>query len=79
MEIKNYLSVTDINLAATLYALGYTDINLDKTNRQRVVFLFVQDAAIDASVEGYWSDRIKLSPRIFADSLRHLKTMLYSR
>ena len=77
MGIKT-ITITDLNLAATLTAIGYKLIDLDRTNSKRVAFIFEYNEKIKQSINDYWNNEIKLSALTLFNAQKLLKNRLYS-
>jgi hypothetical protein len=70
-------ATTDIYFAATLVALGMELRGLDRTNPQRVRFVFIDDDERPEWRRLYFSGRLRLDPLILMNSLKALKHALY--
>ena len=68
----------DLALAATLTVYGFFVISLDRSNPRRVAFEFANSDALQTTVTDYWSSSLQVSPKVYFDALKHLKTRLYS-
>lgn len=68
---------SDLPLAATLVACGYDLSVLDRSDTRRAVFVFSDSEALRATIERFWKDALEINPRLFADTLRKLKSQLY--
>ena len=68
----------DIGLAATLVTLGYTLIDVDRTNPRKSQFIFRRDEHIDKMVNKYWDNTLTVPARSIVDNLKMLKNRLYS-
>lgn len=70
-------ATSDIYFAATLIALGMELVGLDRSNPQRVRFVFVDDDERPEWRRLYFSGRLRLDPLILMNSLKALKHALY--
>ncbi len=70
---------SDLILATTLYALGFSIDHLNKENPTRVVFNFVKSDELDSTVHDFWADLIKINPKTFASCQKDLKSRIYSK
>jgi hypothetical protein len=68
----------DLGLAAALVTAGHTLAAIDKSNRSKAQFAFVQKHSLEKDVELYWSDELVLPARSLFDNLKMLKNRLYS-
>lgn len=71
-------STSDLNLASTLDALGYQLLELDRSQPQRVRFLFARTRGIENVINDYWGDKIKLPPQQLFAAQKKLKNRLYA-
>ncbi len=77
MRIKKTI-ITDLNLATTLTTLRYKLIELDRTNRKRVGFVFEYNQKVEQSITDYWNDEIKLPAQTLFNNQKNLKSRIYS-
>jgi hypothetical protein len=70
-------ATSDIYFAATLIALGMGLTTLDRSNPQRVRFVFEDDEQRPEWRRLYFSGRLRLDPLILMNSLKALKHALY--
>ncbi len=77
MGIKTII-ITDLNLAATLTALEYKLISLDRSNAKRVGFVFEDSQEIKQSINDYWDEKIELPALTLFNAQKLLKNRLYS-
>lgn len=69
----------DLALVAALAEYGYSPIQLDRSNSRRVAFIFEHSDELKRLIDNYWLDQLEVNPRTYFDSLKHLKTRLYSQ
>ena len=79
IDYNEHLESHDLALVAAVAEYGFSPIQLDKSNPQRVVFIFRHSEELNRLIDDYWLDQLKVNPRTYFDSLKHLKTRLYSR
>lgn len=70
-------ATSDIYFAATLIALGMALVGLDRSNPQRVRFVFEDDDERPEWRRLYFAGRLRLDPLILMNSLKALKHALY--
>lgn len=68
----------DIGLAASLVTLGYSLLDVDKSNPRKSQFMFNRDEHTEKMVNNYWDDSLTLPARSLIDNLKMLKNRLYS-
>ena len=69
----------DLALVATLVERGHTPVDLDKSNERRVVFIFYNSIGLRTLIDEYWLDEVKVNPKTYFDTLKHVKTRIYAR
>lgn len=76
MSMNTY-ATQDLPLAATLVALGYSLIGIERTNPKRAGFCFTLNSELEAIIEKYHSGKVRIEPRTYFDALRQVKNRLY--
>lgn len=76
---NDYYESHDLALVAALAEYGFTPLQLDRSNPKRVVFIFEHSEELRSLIDEYWLNQLKVNPKTYFDSLKHLKTRLYSR
>lgn len=78
---KDYRT-TDIDVASTLLCKGYELAHVflltgSKANGRKACFVFHGHPAIEDAVQGFWSNRIEVTPQQFANARKGLKSRVY--
>ncbi len=69
----------DLNCSAALLCSGFELLSVDKNSDPRkALFIFKKDEGIEVTIDLYWSDRLDVKARAFADTIKALKNKLYS-
>ena len=76
-EDNNVFTTYDLGLSAAILASGYKLKNLDRTNR-RALFVFEHKSGIDVTANKFLADELRVKARSYFDSLKALKSKLYS-
>jgi len=71
------VSTSDFDLSVTLICKGYNLETIDSQHNGKLVFVFKNNAGISDVVEGYWSNRITVSPLDFANARKNLKSRIF--
>lgn len=71
-------STYDLLCASALLCNGFELLSVDRTNPHKALFIFLKEDAIEEVVESYWSDRLEVKARKYADTIKALKNRLYS-
>ena len=77
IEDNNVFTTYDLGLSAALLTSGYKLKNLDRTNR-RALFIFEYKKGIEQSTHKFFADELRVKARSYFDSLKALKSKLYS-
>lgn len=68
----------DIGLAASLFTLGYTMLEVDNQSPKKSKFIFRRDEHIDKMIFEYWDNTLSLPARSLLENQKMLKNRLYS-
>ena len=78
MEYNNHYKTNNLGLATALVAIGAKLVRIDKTTPTRAVFVFDNDGTIEQLVERYWSNSLEVSALTYFDTIKQMKSRLYS-
>jgi len=78
MNQKNHFVTYDMSLSATLVALGHTLGEIQKEDSGRSKFFFKHTSKLKKDVFDYWKQELKVNPHSIFDSLKFIKSRLYS-
>lgn len=73
----NFNEISDLGLAASLSAMGFEIVRVDKSNPKRVVFVFEKSTAVELAVNDFWSNKLLLPASSLLDHIRKLKFRIY--
>ena len=69
----------DFHCSVALLCAGFNLLSIDKNkDPKKALFVFKKDDGIEGIVDLYWSDRLEVKARTFADTIKALKNRLYS-
>ena len=68
----------DLNCSAALVCAGFELLSVEKQNPRKCLFVFRKRDGIEALCDLYWSDRLEIKARAYADTVKALKNRLYS-
>ncbi|KKT39868.1 MAG: hypothetical protein UX47_C0005G0056 [Candidatus Collierbacteria bacterium GW2011_GWA2_46_26] len=77
MNINNFFVSADLPLVTTI-SLYYPIDALDRSSPPRVQFLFKRDGDLDKLVEAFWKDELRVSPQIFFNQLKIIKSRIHN-
>lgn len=75
-QSHNEYRTSDFALAVVL-SLSYPIEAVDKENPRRAYFVFRGDSELNAKVEAFYRDDLRVSPAAFFNQMRLLKARLY--
>ncbi len=73
----NLFSTQELSLAAAIVAWGFPLDSIDKTNPLRVTFIFLRNSGVDQAIQAYWNNSGTVSPKIYFNALREVKSRIY--
>lgn len=76
LKLNDYYQTTDLCLCCTLITLGFILDSIDKTNPQKVIFLFKREEGLDETIEDYFKGFIRVEPKLFFANLRFIKSRI---
>lgn len=76
-EDDTVFTTYDLGMSAALLASGYKLKELDRSNR-RALFIFEYKNGIEVSANKFYADELRVKARSYFDSLKALKSKLYS-
>lgn len=68
----------DMGLSAALIAVEFTLVSMDRTDRKKTQFVFKREEGIDREIEAYWSKELLVPALTYFDTLKMLKSRIYS-
>jgi len=76
--IQDYYLTSDLALSATI-SLWYPLDCVDKTDPQKVTFIFKRDDNLDQLIESFWRGSLKVEPQMYFNQLKAIKSRIYAR
>lgn len=76
-ENKKLFSLSDLGCAAALLCNGHEIKKLDRSDPNRVCFLFFESEAVRKDANAYLADNLEVRARSYYDALKALKSRLY--
>lgn len=76
LKERDFYKTSDLALA-TVLSLYYPIEPIDRTNLDRVQFLFKREEGLEEVVEKYWRRELRVEPQAFFNQLRIIKARLY--
>ena len=68
---------SDLALATTI-SLNFPIEDIDRKNPRKAVFVFRRSPELEALVDSYFTNQLKVSPQTFFNQLRDVKARLYA-
>lgn len=75
---EKYFSSYDIFLSSVLVYFNFKIEILDKSDKQKVKFIFLREQGLDEMAQKYWAHELRVEPQAFAATLKSLKNRIYS-
>lgn len=69
------ISTTELPLAASLQSLGFIP-TLEKTSDKKIVFVFSKTPETEKAMSDYWTNLLKVNPKLLWNSVRELKSRM---
>lgn len=79
VPLVHHWATFDLGCSAALVSVGFKLISLDKSNPQKVQFLFQREDNIEQIVTNYWADQLTINARTFFNNIKMLKNRIYSK
>lgn len=77
-EPQQLFSSHDIGLVAFLLSKKFELIDLDKTLKNKVLFILKRDDGIDNAIKNYWSFKSSVDAQTYFNQLKRLKNQIFS-
>lgn len=74
----NNFTTFDLGLAAGLVSAGCPVSHLDKSQPQKVQFMFERKEGLDEVIQLYWANSLQVSALEYFNSIKMLKNRIYS-
>ena len=68
---------SDLALVAFL-VLRFAVVEIDRSTPKRAVFVFQKSEELEQQVNLFWAGQIKIEPRAYFESIKGIKTRIYS-
>lgn len=78
MHMKQNFKTYDLNLTASMVAMGHTLDEVKKEPGGRSQFVFQKNKSLQKDITEYWKQELRLNPHALFDSLKYIKSRLYS-
>ncbi len=69
------ISTTELPLAAALQSLGFIP-SFERSSENKVLFVFPKTPEIEKAVSDYWTNLLKVNPKLLWNSVRELKSRM---
>lgn len=75
---SKYFQSYDLGCCAALISKDFELVDLDKSNQNKVLFVFNQSQELDEAVNDYWVGKLYVSARLMFETIKMLKNRIYS-
>lgn len=83
INIKNNLKDSqlykchELSLVAALIAWNFTPIGLERSDPQKVTFLFNNTSSLQKAIQAYWDETDQVAPKKYFFALREAKSRIH--
>lgn len=77
-KLNENFNTSDFVIASTLICFGFNLVELDKSNKSRIIFSFEKNSKIEKTVKEFWENKLTVNPKLFFNAQKELKTRMYS-
>lgn len=77
LKESEIFSTQELSLSAALLAWGFPLDSIDKTNPNKATFIFIRSSGLDQAIQAYWDSSGQISPKIYFNALREVKSRIY--
>ncbi|MFC1810736.1 DUF5659 domain-containing protein [Patescibacteria group bacterium] len=77
--MNNKFITHDAYLASVLLSEGFVIDSMDKTNLNKVSFIFNRETALDDVIQAYWAKELKVEPQMLFANYKQIKNRIYSQ
>lgn len=74
----NMYFTSDLGLT-TAISLYYPVWAINKNNPNKAEFVFKRESGLDKIIESYWSNTLQVSPLLYFQQLKNIKSRLYEK
>lgn len=75
---RKNLSVTDLGLASTLRALGFSLVCLQQIGTGRIAFIFSHSAELQDLVQRFWAGQLEVDALSLCNAMKSLKSQIHA-
>lgn len=77
-DYENYFYTHDLGCSGALVSMGFEVISLDKSNPNKVKFVFHVSDKLSEAVHKYWNNNLLVFAQQYFNAIKGLKNQLYS-
>ena len=78
LQTQDQFGTYDLPLATSLVAIGHPIDHIIRESGGRAKFCFTQSEPLQEAISAYWKQDLRISPKLLFESLKFVKSMLYS-
>ncbi len=75
--LERYFETQDIQLAASIFALGANLLSIDRQDQSRCSFVFEESPGLQRCIDSYWRRELSIEPQALLGALKGIKARLY--
>lgn len=77
-QVDGQFTTYDLGATTALICSGYALMSIDWENPNKALFVFRRESGIEETLDEYWADQLEVKARRYFDSLKAVKSRLYS-
>ncbi len=78
-KMKDYMKISDFQLAVTLSTLGFQLKEIDRASPDRYQFCFEDNKKLGKTIQAFWCNELRLEPKALFFHHKLLKSRLYTK
>lgn len=67
----------ELSLTAALVSWNFPLEAVDKSNPDKVVFIFLKTPELTSAIEAFWNNTDKILPKVYFNALREIKSRIH--
>lgn len=73
-----YWATFDLGCSAALTSVGFEIVFLDRTNPNKIKFIFLKKRGLETAINDYWGNNLSVDAQTYFNSIKRLKNQIYS-
>lgn len=77
LDDKEFYKCHELSLIAALIAWDFNPVGLEKSDSQKVIFLFHDTPDLQKAIQAYWDETGQITPKKYFFALREAKSRIH--